>query len=398
MRLLGVLDLARRRCGARRGGTRRRTARGPGDRAASTAAPDSVDGVGTHVGDEAVLVQPLRHRHRHRGAHAELAAGLLLQRGGAERRVRRAAVGLGLDRAHVVRRVAQAVDQRLGAGPVEVDDLVLGRRLQLAVGAEVGAAGDPGAVEGVQLGREHPLLVLAAGVEGALEVPVRREPERDPLPLPVDDEPGRDRLHAAGGQAGHDLLPQHRRDLVAVEPVEDPARLLGLDEVHVEVARVLGGLEDRRLGDLVEDHPLDRDALRLQLVEEVPGDRLALAVLIGGEVELVGVLEQVLELADLRLLVARHDVVGLEAVLDVDREPAPRLVLDLRRGVGGALREVADVADRGLDDVVPRRGSPPIVRAFAGDSTITNLCATEPVSPAIRACLAPPVRGHGRTR
>ena len=43
-------------------------------------------GVGTHVGDEAVLVEPLRDRHRHAGAHPELAAGLLLQRGGAEGR------------------------------------------------------------------------------------------------------------------------------------------------------------------------------------------------------------------------------------------------------------------------------------------------------------------------
>ena len=94
--------------------------------------------------------------------------------------------------------------------------------------------------------------------------------------------------------------------------------------------------QDRRLGDLVEDHPVDGDVLRLQLVEEVPGDRLALAVLIGGEVELVGVLEQALELGMCAFLSRGHDVVGLEAVLDVDREPAPGLVLDLRRGVGGA--------------------------------------------------------------
>jgi hypothetical protein len=68
----------------------------------------------------------------------------------------------------------------------------------------------------------------------------------------------------------------------------------------------------------------------------VPGDRLSLAVLIGGEEELVGLLEQLLELGDVRLLVARDDVVGREVVVDVDRQPAPRLVLDLRRGVGGA--------------------------------------------------------------
>ena len=53
---------------------------------------------------------------------------------------------------------------------------------------------------------------------------------------------------------------------------------------------------DRVLGDLVEHHPLDRD-LGLEHLEQVPGDRLALAVLVGREVELVGVLEQLLELA-----------------------------------------------------------------------------------------------------
>jgi hypothetical protein len=62
---------------------------------------------------------------------------------------------------------------------------------------------------------------------------------------------------------------------------------------------VLDGLR----GDLVEDHPADRD-LRVERLEQVPGDGLALAVLIGGEEELVRVLEQRLELGDLLLLVA----------------------------------------------------------------------------------------------
>ena len=331
--VLGAVELAHLRAGRVHGRARQRGA------------------VGTHVGDVAVLVEPLGDRHGHAGGHAELAAGLLLQRGGAERRVRRAAVGLGLDRADVVRRVLERADQGLGARPVEVDDLALGAGLEHAVLAEVGATRDALVVDGVQLGGEHPLLVLGAGVEGALEVPVGGDLEGHPLLLAVHDQSRRHRLHPAGGQAGHDLLPQHRGDLVAVEAVEDAAGLLGLDEVHGELAGVLGCLEDRGLGDLVEDHPLDRDVLRLQLVEQVPGDRLPLAVLIGGEVELVGVLEQALELGDVRLLVTRHDVVGLEAVVDVDREPPPRLVLDLGRGVRGGVGEVADVTDGGLDDV-----------------------------------------------
>ena len=54
--------------------------------------------VGTHIGDVAVLVQPLRDAHRALGGEPQLAAGLLLQRRGHERRVRPAGVGLLLDR------------------------------------------------------------------------------------------------------------------------------------------------------------------------------------------------------------------------------------------------------------------------------------------------------------
>ena len=97
----------------------------------------------------------------------------------------------------------------------------------------------------------------------------------------------------------------------------------------VELAGVVDGALDRLLGDLVEDHPLDRD-LGLEHLEQVPRDGLALAVLIGGEVELVGVLEQPLELGDLLLLVRVDDVVRLEAVVDVDGELAERALLHVR--------------------------------------------------------------------
>jgi hypothetical protein len=99
----------------------------------------------------------------------------------------------------------------------------------------------------------------------------------------------------------------------------------------------------------MEDHALHRD-LRLQHLQQVPGDRLALAVLVRREQELVGVGEQLLQLADLLPLVRVDDVEGLELVVDVDAEPRPRLLLVLLGNVGGALGEVADVADARLDD------------------------------------------------
>ena len=85
---------------------------------------------------------------------------------------------------------------------------------------------------------------------------------------------------------------------------------------------------------------------------EVPGDRLAFAVLVGREVDLARVADEAAELGDLLALLPRDDVKRLEVVVDVDAEARPRLGLEGRRDVGGRSRQVADVADRRLDDVV----------------------------------------------
>ena len=66
--------------------------------------------------------------------------------------------------------------------------------------------------------------------------------------------------------------------------------------------------------------------LRLQHLEHVPADRLALAILVGREDELVGVLQRLLQLGDDLLLVGVHDVHDVEVVVGVDAgEPAVRL-------------------------------------------------------------------------
>ena len=311
------------------------------------------DRVGPHIGDVAVLVQPLRDLHRLRGGHAQLAAGLLLQRGGPERRIRLAGVRLGLDRPDGELRGPEVRRQR-GRG----------RSSRWTVlpffSSPLGAKSRPCATRAPSTATSRdgnmPGLAALAGVERGVQVPVRRAAERDPLALAVHHHPGGDRLDPARRQLRHDLLPEHRRDLVAVQPVQDAAGLLRVDEVVVDVPRVADGVLDGLRGDLVEHHPLDRD-LRLQLVQQVPGDRLALAVLVCGQVELVGALEQILQLADLRLLVRRHDVQRVEVVLDVDAEPRPGLTLVLRRDLVGTLRQVADVAETGLHHVPGPRGS-----------------------------------------
>ena len=296
--------------------------------------------VGAHVGDVAVLVEALRDPHRRLRREAELAARLLLQRRGHERRVRPAHVRLLLDAADREGRAVEPGGQPADGVLVELQRV---GALQLSVRAEVAARRDALPVQ-----PDQPRLERLR-IERREEIPPARRHERHPLALALDHEPRRHGLHAAGGETAHDLLPQHRRDLVAVEPVEDPPRLLRVDEPLVDLARLAERALDRVAGDLVEDHALHRD-LRLQHLEQVPGDRLALAVLVRREQELVGVGEQLLQLAHLLPLVRIDDVEGLELVVDVDAEPGPRLLLVLLRNVGRALGKVADVADARLDD------------------------------------------------
>ena len=308
--------------------------------------------VGTHVGDVAVLVQPLRDAHRALGGEPQLAPGLLLQRRRHERRVRPARVGLLLHRSHLQLRPTQARGQRVRRRLVEDEHLV--GLLQPTQRIEVTPGRHPPPVDRVQLGGERRwrgLRVGDAGVELGGDIPVAGAAERHPLAFPLHDDARRDRLHPARGELRRDLLPQHGADFVAVQAVEDAAGLLSVDQRVVQIAWILGGSADRRLGDLVEHHALDRDA-RLERFEQVPGDRLALAVTVRRQIELVDALEQVLQLGDGALLLRADDVERLEVLLDVDPETGPRLRFVLRRDVGRVARQVTDVSAGRLDDVV----------------------------------------------
>src|SRR5260221_716391 len=128
--------------------------------------------------------------------------------------------------------------------------------------------------------------------------------------------PARGTLKTGRREPTGDLLPEDRRDLVAVEAIEDAARLLRVDETLVDRTRLAERTIDRILRDLVEDHAPDRNG-RLQHLEQVPGDRLALTVLVCREQELVRILQELLQLADPFLLVRVDDVERTELVLDV---------------------------------------------------------------------------------
>ncbi len=185
--------------------------------------------------------------------------------------------------------------------------------------------------------------VECARLERADDVPVPGRDEPHSLPFAVDDEPSRDRLHAAGRQSRHHLLPEDGRDLVAVQAVEDAPRLLCVDEPVVYRAGLVQSARDRVLRDLVEDHSPDGN-LRLQHLDEMPGDCFAFAILVRGEQEFVGVGEALLQVGDHLLLAGVDDVVRLEPVVDVDTECPEPLALRFRY-VLGPIREIAHMAD-----------------------------------------------------
>ncbi len=63
-------------------------------------------------------------------------------------------------------------------------------------------------------------------------------------------------------------------------------RLLCIDQVHVDLSMVLKCLFDSGLGDFVKHHPPHAIGVNLSGLEQVPRDRLALAVRVGRQEDL----------------------------------------------------------------------------------------------------------------
>ena len=200
----------------------------------------------------------------------------------------------------------------------------------------------------MEAGLEHACL-LAASLELGLNRPVLSGHEGVDLLLAVGHEPQRHRLHPARGErlgasvVVHHLLPQHWAELVAHQPVQDAPRLLRIDQVLVDVPRVVKGLPDRLLRDLVEYHALHGLAAKARRVQQVPGYGLTFAVGVGGQVDVGGALRLLAHLLHNLLLVLEHLVLGLKVAVHVHAQLARGQVAHVaqRRKHGVVAAEIA---------------------------------------------------------
>ena len=262
---------------------------------------------GASARDVPALVEPLGDLHRAPHGKGQTPRGRLLELRGDKRRRRALASFGGLDADDLPGRFldvgSHAFCRRLrsqaGIGPVE---------LQLFAFERGQTRREGGRIARFQLRIDRPVLDRDEGLD---------------LPFPLADDPQCDRLDTAGREPAPDLLPQQIGDLVPHQAVDDPAGLLCVDQAPVDLARLLHGGEHGLLGDFVEADALENRSrgAGLQGLLQVPGDRLAFPIGIGGQVDSRRLLGRPAQLRE-RLLLAGQDLIRrFVGIAAVDAEP-----------------------------------------------------------------------------
>src|ERR1019366_5776899 len=119
--------------------------------------------------------------------------------------------------------------------------------------------------------------------------------------------------------------------------IEDAPCLLRIDLIHVDLAGLIDCLADRVLRDFVEKDAADLSGVAAEELHDVPADRLSLAIRVRRDEDRRGFLCGGPQLADDLLFSFENFVCRLEGLF-VDAELA--------------LGQIANVTDRGFDDVV----------------------------------------------
>ncbi len=268
--------------------------------------------VGTQIGDQAhrplslqfhTLIKLLGQTHGFLGGEVQHLAGLLLQRGGGKRQR-----GLldPLSFFHFL---------NLPGSPLQV--LQQGVHLLLAVNLRLMAA------LAVIFGGQG--LFLPSRFQAGFQSPVLLGDKSANLRLPVTDDTQCHGLHPARTEAPFHLCPQKRGNPIPHHPIQRPAGLLGVHQIHVDLSGVFQGFLHGTLGDLIEGNAVDfliRHLLQLQGVHQMPGDGLPLPVRVGGQIDLVGLFHFLAQARQHIPLPPDGDILWLEVVFHIDSQAA----------------------------------------------------------------------------
>ena len=94
------------------------------------------------------------------------------------------------------------------------------------------------------------------------------------------------------------LAPEERAELIADDAVQNAARLLRVHQILIDIARVGNALLHDLFRDLVKGNTAGLLVGDLQKLLEMPADRFALAVRVGGKIHRSGLFGTLFQLVD----------------------------------------------------------------------------------------------------
>ena len=175
----------------------------------------------------------------------------------------------------------------------------------------------------------HAVLVQIGG-----DGPVFLRLETLDLFFALDDQAQGRRLHTAGGQTRLQLFPQQRRQIEADQVIQRPARLLRIDQIIRQHARIGDRMLHGVFGDLAEHHAINvalavEQFLVAQNLLHVPGYGLAFAIKVGGKIDVFGAACGLDQLVHVLLVALDELVVHGKISIGIDRAGFRHQVADM---------------------------------------------------------------------
>jgi hypothetical protein len=125
-------------------------------------------------------------------------------------------------------------------------------------------------------------------------------------------------------------------------------------QIHIDLARLGQRLLNRLARDLMKDHAFDR-LFGVEHLAQMPADALTLAIFVGGENDLIRLLNGLAQVADDLPFFVRDHIQRLKVGLHVDPQPRPGFTLGLGGNLRRRSRQVTHMPHAGLDAVLFRQ-------------------------------------------